>query len=377
MVLAGVTLAACNNEPKFNIQGNIADAEGKVLYFEASALDGVTVLDSVKLKANGAFSFKSSKPESPDFYRLRVDDKVINISIDSTETVVVKAPYADFSTAYAVEGSENNVKIKELTLKQIALQNSVNKLITDLRTNLISYDEFETKLAEQLNSYKTDVKMNYIFASPRSTYAYFALFQKLNDYLIFDPLNNKEDIKCFAAVATSLNNDYPHATRSKNLYNIVIKGMKNTRTPREKVIDIPDDKVVETGVIDISLRDMKGDVRKLTDLKGKAVLLDFTVYQTQAGAPHNLMLRELYDKYASQGLEIYQVSLDADEHYWKTSAGNLPWICVRDGNGVYSTYAALYAVKQLPSYFLINRNNEFVGRGDDVKDLESAVKALL
>jgi peroxiredoxin len=289
----------------------------------------------------------------------------------------VKAPYADFSTAYAVEGSENNVKIKELTLKQIALQNSVNKLITDLRTNLISYDEFETKLAEQLNSYKTDVKMNYIFASPRSTYAYFALFQKLNDYLIFDPLNNKEDIKCFAAVATSLNNDYPHATRSKNLYNIVIKGMKNTRTPREKVIDIPDDKVVETGVIDISLRDMKGDVRKLTDLKGKAVLLDFTVYQTQAGAPHNLMLRELYDKYASQGLEIYQVSLDADEHYWKTSAGNLPWICVRDGNGVYSTYAALYAVKQLPSYFLINRNNEFVGRGDDVKDLESAVKALL
>ncbi len=62
-------------------------------------------------------------------------------------------------------------------------------------------------------------------------YAYFALFQSLNGYMIFDPLTNKEDVKCFAAVATSLNNAYPHADRSRNLYNMVIKGMKNTRTP--------------------------------------------------------------------------------------------------------------------------------------------------
>ena len=39
----------------------------------------------------------------------------------------------------------------------------------------------------------------------------------LSDF-IFDPLNNKDDVKCFAAVATSLNNYYPHADRSKNLY---------------------------------------------------------------------------------------------------------------------------------------------------------------
>lgn len=99
-------------------------------------------------------------------------------------------------------------------------------------------------------------------------------------------------MKCFAAVATSLNNSYPHAVRSKNLYNIVIKGMKNTRAPRQKTIDIPEDKIAETGIIDISLRDIKGNVRKLTELKGKVVLLDFSVYQTPAGAPHNLMLRE-------------------------------------------------------------------------------------
>jgi len=107
--------------------------------------------------------------------------------------------------------------------------------------------------------------------------------------MIFDPLNNKDDIKCFGAVATSLNNTYPHAVRSKNLYNIVIKGMKNTRTPQQKTIEIPEEKIAETGVIDIALRDMKGNIRKLTDLKGKVVLLDFTVYQSAVAAPHNLI----------------------------------------------------------------------------------------
>ena len=112
-------------------------------------------------------------------------------------------------------------------------------------------------------------------------------------------------------------------------------------------------------------------------LKGKVVLLDFSVFQSPAGSPHNLMLRELYNEYAKQGLEIYQVSLDADEHYWKTAADNLPWVCVRDGNGVYSTNVAVYNVRQVPSIFLINRNNELKLRGEDIKDLEAAVKSLL
>ena len=328
--LAALTITACSTGPKFQVNGDVSGADGKMLYLEASGLEGIVPLDSVKLKGEGTFSFKQARPESPEFYRLRIDDKVINFSVDSIETVQIKAPYVDFSTDYTVEGSENSNKIKELTLKQIRLQKNVDDLLAALRGNKIGHDVFEDSLATLLGKYKEDVKVNYIFAAPNTAAAYFALFQKLNNYLIFDPLNNKDDVKCFAAVATSLNNTFPNAVRSKNLYNIVIKGMKNTRQPQAKALEIPQDKIVETGIIDIALRDVKGNVRKLTDLKGKVVLLDFSVFQSPAGAPHNLMLRELYNTYASQGLEIYQVSLDADEHYWKTSAANLPWVCVRD-----------------------------------------------
>ena len=85
--------------------------------------------------------------------------------------------------------------------------------------------------------------------------------------MLFDPLTNKDDVKCFAAVATSLNNTYPHADRSRNLYNMVIKGMKNTRTPRQTELDIPQDKIKEATIIDIELKDIKGNVRRLTEFE--------------------------------------------------------------------------------------------------------------
>jgi len=375
--LAALTITACSSGPKFQVTGDVSGADGKMLYLEASGLEGIVPLDSVKLKGEGTFSFKQARPESPEFYRLRIDDKVINFSVDSIETVQIKAPYMDFSTDYTVEGSENSNKIKELTLKQIRLQKNADDLLAALRGNKIGHDVFEDSLATLLGKYKEDVKVNYIFAAPNTAAAYFALFQKLNNYLIFDPLNNKDDVKCFAAVATSLNNYYPHADRSKNLYNIVIKGMKNTRAPQQKVVELPTEAVSETGIIDINLRDMKGNVHKLSDLKGKAVILDFTIYQSAVSPTHNYMLRDLYDKYAGQGLEIYQVSLDADEHYWKTTADNLPWICVRDANGVYSSIAAAYNVQSLPAVFLINKKSELSARGETIKDLDAAVKALL
>lgn len=78
------------------------------------------------------------------------------------------------------------------------------------------------------------------------------------------------------------------------------------------------------------------------------------------------MLRELYNKYAGQDWKSIRC-LWMLMSILKTSADNLPWICVRDGNGVYSTNAAVYNVREVPAYFLINRNNELSARGEDVK----------
>ena len=364
LLLSG--LSACNNEPAFTVEGEITDAAEKMLYLEQTGLESIVPLDSVKLSEGGSFSFSASRPEAPDYYRLRIDNKIINFAVDSTETVTVKANYGTFSTGYQIEGSENNTKIKELVLLQAGLQADVNRVAQSGLPIGIAQDSIQ----RMVNTYKNEVKRNYIFAEPNKTYAYFALFQQLNGYMIFDPLTNREDVKCFAAVATSMNNLYPHADRSRNLYNMVIKGMKNTRAPQAKPLDIPMDKIEETSIIDIPLRDVDGKLHHLTDLKGKVVLIDFTVYGASESGARNLLLRELYNKYHEQGLEIYQVSLDTDEHFWKTAADNLPWICVRDPEGPYSTFVRLYGVAQLPSSFLVNRNNELSLRVDAKTDLD-------
>lgn len=376
-ILVVSLLSACNSGSTFTVDGYVSDADGKKLYLEASQIDGVVTLDSVKLKGDGTFRFKQSKPESPEFYRLRVDDKIINFSVDSTETVTITAPYARFTTDYSVAGSPDSEKIKELTLKQMQLQKEMNALFKDAQSSRMSNEVLQTKLADLLDAYKNEVKINYIFPSPYAASAYFALFQRANGYLIFDPLSSREDVKGFGAVATSWSHYYPHATRTKNLTNLVIKGMKNTRAPKEKVIELDPEKISEATLIDIKLKDIKGNIRSLTELKGKVVLLDFTVYQTAISTTHNFWLNDLYDKYAAKGLEIYQVSLDADEHYWKTVAGNLPWIGVRDPNGIYSSFAAIYSVQEVPAYFLINRNNELSVRGENIKDIDATIKRLL
>ena len=367
-------LNACDNGPKFKVQGNISNAEDKMLYLDLSGVSGITVLDSIELGNDGHFSFSVNQPESPEFYRLRMEGKAINFAVDSTETVTIQADASKFDTGYTIEGSENNQKIKELVLLQADLQQRVAQLGQNRN---IPAGIAQDSLAAMVNGYKDKVKREYIFVAPNTTYAYFALFQSLNGYMIFDPLANKEDIKCFAAVATSLNNTYPHADRSRNLYNMVIKGMKNTRTPRQETIELDPSIIKEADIIDIELKDLKGNVCRLTDLKGKVVLIDFTVYNHTLSAAHNLALREVYNKYQAQGLEIYQISLDSDEHFWKTSADNLPWVCVRDNNGIYSQYVSLYNITNLPSAFLVGRDNILKARVEDMNQLENEVKKLL
>ena len=62
------------------------------------SLDGPVVVDSVKLDDKGAFSFSGKAPDAPEFYRLRIAGQIINLSVDSTETVDVKASYPSMAT---------------------------------------------------------------------------------------------------------------------------------------------------------------------------------------------------------------------------------------------------------------------------------------
>ena len=372
--VAVLALVSCGQK-KFHVEGTIANAKDSVLYFENIGLAGPESLDSVRLGDDGEFSFDGEQTEAPEFYRLRIHDQIISLSVDSTETVTVKAQYPQMATQYEVSGSENCLKIKELALLQMDLQQRALKVSRDAG---LSVDQINDSIFSMIQAYKEDVKKRYIFENPAKPYAYFALFQTMGNMLLFNPRSNRDDIKAFAAVATSWDAFWPEAERGRNLHNIAIEGMKTVRTiDAENSQTIDASKVQEAGIIDIALRDNQGQVRRLSDLKGKVVLLDFHVFAMDESPARILLLRELYNKYHAQGLEIYQISLDGDEHFWKQQTAALPWICVRDEKGANSSTLTLYNVQALPEFFLIDRGNNIVGRMQTIKDLDQEIKKLL
>lgn len=375
MVIAAMTIASCNDN-KFTVEGQITNAKDSILYFENVGIESVNVLDSVKLGVNGDFSFSENATKAPEFYRLRIADQIINISIDSTETVNVKGEYPGMASNYTISGSENCEKIKELTLKQMDLQ---SRAIAIQKNTALGIDAANDSILKIIDEYKKDVKTNYIYKEPYKAYSYFALFQTLGNWLIFNPRTDKEDIKAFAAVATSWDTYYPHAERGQNLHNIAIEGMKNQRimAAKNQEFQIEASKVQESGVLDIALIDNKGSERHLTDLKGQVVLLDFHIFALEDSPARIIMLRELYNKYHAQGLEIYQVSLDSDEHFWKQQTAALPWISVRDADGVNSQRLVMYNIQAVPDLFIIDRGNNLVKRAAQIKDLEAEIKKLL
>lgn len=375
MMLGAVS---CSNK-KFEVSGNITDAKDSLLYFENMSLNGAVVVDSTKLDADGNFSFAVDAPSAPEFYRLRIAGQIINVAADSTEHVTIKAAYPTMASQYEVSGSDECSKIKELAIGQMALQASINNIVRN--TNL-NDDVMRDSIRVILAQHKEGVKNNYIFKEPMKAYAYFALFQTIalgyENVLVFNPRSNEDDVKVFAAVATSWDTYYPKAERGLNLHNIAIEGLKNIRIMKaEQQQTVDPSKVEYTGVIDIALPDNKGNIRKLSSLKGKVVMLDFHLFATKESTARIMQLRELYNKYHAQGFEIYQVSIDPDEHFWKTSVAALPWICVHSDDGLNAAELGMYNVRDIPTYFLIDKNNVLQKRDVQIKDIDAEIKALL
>lgn len=375
MMLGAVS---CSNK-KFEVSGNITDAKDSLLYFENMSLNGPVVVDSTKLDADGNFSFAVDAPSAPEFYRLRIAGQIINVAADSTEHVSIKAAYPTMASQYEVSGSDECAKIKELAIGQMALQATINNIVRN--TNL-NDDVMRDSIRVILAQYKEGVKNNYIFKEPMKAYAYFALFQTIalgyENALVFNPRSNEDDVKVFAAVATSWDTYYPKAERGLNLHNIAIEGLKNIRIMKaEQQQTVDPSKVEYTGVIDIALPDNKGNIRKLSSLKGKVVMLDFHLFETKESTARIMQLRELYNKYHAQGFEIYQVSIDPDEHFWKTSVAALPWVCVHSDDGLNAAELGMYNVRDIPTYFLIDKNNVLQKRDVQIKDIDAEIKALL
>lgn len=375
LIVALATLCCCQKQGKFTIAGTITGAADTTLYLERMTLDkGPVAIDSIRLKEDGAFSFERDTMPAPEFYRLRIGQQFINLAIDSTETVTVEACLDSMSFGYRVSGSGECDTLRLLCLKLANLEREARRISADRNYTI---QERDAMIDTLIANYKTEVKRGIIQNNYGAAYSYYACFQSIGGQLIFNPMQYKSDLAWLRAVANWWNDRYPNDARTQNLAKIIESCRKNLAQPRQLVIDLDDERVRQLGIIDMTFPDIRGRERKLSDLQGKVVLLDFTAFSMEGSRERTLLMRELYDKYHDRGFEIYQVGLDANKHFWQQRSEALPWVSVYCEDGVQSDMLMLYNVQQLPCYFLIDRNCDLQARQENIVDLFKAIEELL
>ena len=131
---------------------------------------------------------------------------------------------------------------------------------------------------------------------------------------------------------------------------------------------------------DIVMTDPEGVERKLSDLRGQIVLVDFWASWCGPCRRENPNVVRLYERFHDQGFEIYSVSLDNDREAWLKAIRDdrLSWPNhVSDLNGWTSSGGKTYGIRSVPSTVLVDREGKVVARNLRGSDLERKLEQLL
>lgn len=343
-----IVLVGCTKQPTFTISGTLTNAADKTIYLEHTALLGTTIVDSCHIDTDGNYSLEAPAPTYPDFYRLRVGSRSLPIAIDSTEHVQVSASLDSLPYTLNINGSEVSAQMAQLRASARTATREV--------------------LREQTQKI--------ILANPRSLVAYYALFLKQNGLPIWD-MADPSDRRLYQAVATSYNLWMPEYNRTKALYNQVLEYMQAERSLRSQLAAQQLIADSENAFLDITLPDAKGQMQSLSQYRGKVIVLDFSSTEMEQYVAYNFELRELYNQYHKQGLEIYSVGIERNLLAWEEATENLPWLTVRALDNEITEVLTRYNVQSLPTLFLFDKEGNVQGRYTDFTALEADINKYL
>ena len=122
----------------------------------------------------------------------------------------------------------------------------------------------------------------------------------------------------------------------------------------------------------------EGEPLKLSELRGKVVLVDFWASWCGPCRKENPHVRRLYDEYKSQGFEVLGVSLDRTKDRWVQAIekDQLEWLHVSDLKGWKNEVAQLYRVSSIPHTMLLDREGKIIARGLRGAQLEAKLKEI-
>lgn len=133
--------------------------------------------------------------------------------------------------------------------------------------------------------------------------------------------------------------------------------------------------------IDFEAKQTNGNSIKLSQYVGTSsyILIDFWASWCAPCRREMATLKRVYDTYHTKGLEIIGVSLDQDEHSWKSCIGelHLTWPQLSNLRGFDDPCVTYYAIEGIPHIILLDQQGTIIAKDLRGKELELKMQELL
>lgn len=340
-IILFATITACNQSKGLVIKGNLKGAENLQVYLDQIEGNKSNILAKTDADGSGGFKLSFEEGVQPGVYRLRVGNQRCIVILNGQEKNV--------TVTGALEGMSNG----NLTIEGNVATTEFYTLLNQARNNQISAQDLENKLvtsADPLVAYH--LGLSAFGGDPTKV----DMFKKIN---------------------SRLEKDY-----SNSMFTQTVTSVITMLEQQKNQISIEENITTGKTAPDISLPDPNGKVRKLSDLKGKVVLLDFWASWCGPCRRENPNVVNVYNKLNKQGFEIFSVSLDrpnGKEAWIKAiEQDGLRWPNhVSDLQGWSSGAAQLYGVNSIPRTFILDRQGNIVASNVRGPALEPAIRDLL
>jgi peroxiredoxin len=320
--------SSCNDKSsaEFSLTGKTRGIEnGTMIYLDNADSQTIDLIDSTKVE-NNSFVFNTELPNSPLHVVLRTNnDSHYRFLWLENKSMTFDASQNDFENAI-VTGSkvENSAQSLRKELENLSEENQRKKEIEFIKKHPNSIVSAET-----LSTYLTT-------------------FGKNETKELFDLFSEENKLSKYGKIISSY-------------------------------LELKEQAEIGGQFIDFEMVDKNGELKKLSDLKGKIIFLDFWASWCAPCRKENPNLVKTYEKFKPKGFEIFAVSLDENKENWikAIEKDKLNWYHVNDLKGNGNKASLIYGVEGIPDSFLIDQNGIIVARDLRGKELDKKLTELM
>ena len=337
-VILWVALTSCNiSAQKATLSGTITGLPtGSVAILNEVVNEQLRPIDTLSLNQSGSFKITLT-PSAPTLYILQSNSpegSMCHLMIGPKEKVAVDLVYKPELRIFQITNSKGSQNIDLYRqFYDILLSGTVNPTTQALVPQQV----------EHLLSNNKEVLMSAFLVT-------------------FFEQEFESHAALYAGIRDALVNKYPNDPYVKHI------------NDRLKSVLLPGMEAPE-----ISMKDTEGNTRRLSDLRGKVVLIDFWASWCGPCRRENPNVVKLYKKYHDRGFEIYSVSLDKEKSAWLKAIKDdgLVWPNhVSDLNGWTSSGGKTYGIMSVPSTVLVDKDGKIIARNLRGCELEKKLSEI-